>query len=81
MGYHTRAIDKGVLGEFSKIQEEWEELLDAHQQGAKVLELCELSDLYGAIDLYLTKQYGMSINDIKQMSEMTASAFMAGTRK
>jgi len=81
MGYHTRAIDKGVLGEFSKIQEEWEELLDARQQGAKVLELCELSDLYGAIDLYLTKQYGMSINDIKQMSEMTASAFMAGTRK
>ena len=30
MGYHLRNIEKGELGEFSKIREEFEELLDAH---------------------------------------------------
>jgi len=29
MGYHKRKITKGVLGEYSKIQEEMEELKDA----------------------------------------------------
>ena len=42
MGYHTKEIDKGVLGEFSKIREEWEELEDAHNQRDSILTLCEL---------------------------------------
>lgn len=29
MGYHTREFNKGTYGEFSKVEEEWEELLDA----------------------------------------------------
>lgn len=81
MGYHTRVISKGILGEFSKIQEEWEELMDARQQQAKILELCELADLYGAIDAYVQNKYGMSIGDIKQMSDMTVSSFKEGSRK
>jgi hypothetical protein len=38
MGYHKRVICKGVFGEFSKVQEEFEELLDAKDQCSKVLE-------------------------------------------
>lgn len=81
MGYHINKINKGILGEFSKVQEEWEELMDARQQGGKVLELCELSDLYGAIDAYLRSEYTMTIDDIKTMSDMTVSAFREGSRK
>jgi len=81
MAYHINKINKGVLGEFSKVQEEWDELMDARQQGGKILELCELADLYGAIDAYLQHTYGMSIADIKQMSDMTVSAFQEGSRK
>lgn len=81
MGYHIREITKGSFGDFSKIQEEWEELLDAHEQGGKILELVELSDLYGAIEGYLQSKYGMTMIDIKQMSEMTSSAFREGKRK
>lgn len=81
MGYHKREITRGVFGEFSKVQEEIEELQDAHEQGGKILELVELSDLYGAIEGYLQSYYGMTMEDIKQMSTMTSSAFKEGKRK
>ena len=35
MGYHLRKIEKGTLGEFSKIKEEFEELEDANKQSNK----------------------------------------------
>ena len=44
MGYHTKHIEKGTLGEFSKIREEYEELTDAVNQGSKVMEICEMCD-------------------------------------
>lgn len=81
MAYHKREIVKGIFGEFSKIQEEIEELQDAHEQGGKILELVELSDLYGAIEGYLCLHYGMTMEDIKQMSDMTCSSFREGKRK
>jgi hypothetical protein len=81
MGYHISKINKGVLGEFSKVQEEWEELMDARQQNGKILELCELADLYGAIDAYVKNQYNISIADVAKMSAMTVSAFTEGSRK
>jgi len=81
MGYHIREIKKGKFGDFSKVQEEWEELLDACEQNAKILELIELSDLYGAIEGYLNIKYGMTMDDIKKMSDMTSSAFKEGKRK
>jgi hypothetical protein len=82
MGYHTREIDKGEYGEVSKIKEEWEEFLDAWGQGAKLLQLCELSDMYGAMAAYVEKHFpGMSMIDIEVMSEMTRSSFREGRRK
>lgn len=80
MGYHTRDIEKGVFGEFSKIEEEWEELQDARLQKAKVLEICELADLYGAIREYL-KGHNLTMQDIEQMADLTESAFKEGKRK
>jgi hypothetical protein len=81
MGYHKNTIKRGLLCEFSKIQEEFEELVDAHEQGAKILELCELSDLYGAIESYVQYKYRLSMEDIKKMSDLTISAFTDGSRE
>lgn len=81
MGYHKKKIVRGVYGYFSKVEEEWEELLDARDQDAKILELCEIADLYGAISAYIEKRYGLTMEDIKQMSDLTSSAFEDGERK
>jgi phosphoribosyl-ATP pyrophosphohydrolase len=81
MGYHKRKITRGQLGDFSKIQEEWEELLDAREQKAKILEICEFADLYGAIELYLQNKFGITMDDIKQMANLTKNAFKDGSRK
>lgn len=80
MGYHTREFKKGVLGEFSKVEEEWEELLDARLQDGKILELCELADLHGAIDAYVKAKFNLTIEDVAKMARMTSSAFEDGTR-
>jgi phosphoribosyl-ATP pyrophosphohydrolase len=74
MGYHKKEIEKGELGEFSKIKEEFQELEDAIDQGDKILILCELSDMYGAIEEYL-KKYNLTIDDLKSFSDKTKSAF------
>jgi hypothetical protein len=81
MAYHVRDIKKGVIGEFSKIEEEFDELLEAREQNAKVLELCELADLLGAIDLYLKKHFSMKLDDVTLMMKMTQQAFLEGERK
>ena len=81
MGYHKREIPKGKYGDFSKIEEEWHELLDAHEQAAAILELCELADLVGAIHGYVEKNYNLNIHDVLQMSRMTRESFTEGTRK
>lgn len=79
-GYHQREIPKGELGEFSKIIEEYTELLDAHEQDARVLEICELTDLIGAIKHYAAKKYNLSLDDLMKFSHMTEDAFKAGKR-
>jgi len=80
-GYHISDISKGELGEISKIQEEVDELRDAALQGSKIMELVELSDLYGAIKLYLEKHHsGHTMDDLKTMSGITARAFTNGFR-
>lgn len=54
-GYHIKFIKKGVLGQFSKIDEEFNEFIDSHEQNSFVMELIELSDLIGAtISFYRT---------------------------
>ena len=71
-GYHTHLMKKGVLGEISKIREELDELIDAHEQKARILALCEVADLVGAIELYLTRHLpGFTIADAQQMVAMT----------
>ena len=64
MGYHKVNIQKGVLGEYSKIQEEIQELEDAASQNAKVLIICELCDLIGAIEAYAGKQFNLTLDDL-----------------
>lgn len=79
MGYHLKKIPKGILGEFCKIEEEFLELKDAKEQGDKILMLCELSDLQGAIEEYL-KKFNMTLYDLKLFSDKTKSAFKDGKR-
>lgn len=78
-GYHTRKIEKGVLGEFSKIKEEFEELEDAVNQNDPIMILCECSDLIGAIENYVQK-YNIDINDLIKFNQKTANAFKIGKR-
>jgi hypothetical protein len=80
MGYHTKAIEKGVLGTSSKIREELEELQDGELQGIKILVHCEMADLYGALRA-LAITYGLTMVDLCAMCDATESAFKDGTRK
>lgn len=81
MGYHKREIPtRGVFGKTSKVREELEELEEAIEQGCKILALCEMSDLYGALE-GVAETYGVTMTDIAQMSALTKSAFLDGTRR
>lgn len=80
MAYHKKEIKKGVLGEFSKIQEEFDELTDAFEQEDKVLQICEFTDLLGAIEEYTIKNFNLNINDLKKFSDKTKEAFRDGKR-
>lgn len=80
-GYHIDVIAKGEMGEFSKIMEEVLELQDAIKQDAKVMVLCELSDIVGAMEAYLEKHYPYTkLADLIQMSNLTRRAFGDGSR-
>ena len=81
MGYHVNKIEKGVLGEASKIKEEFEEFWDGHLGQNKILELCELADLIGAIEAYAKQQFNIGLTDIIVMTKATERAFKDGTRK
>jgi len=81
MGYHKTKIKKGILGEASKIREEYEEFADAVEQSNPVMELVELSDLLGAIDAYTTNTYKVGIDELLKMARCTQSAFKDGERK
>jgi len=75
MGYHTKEITKGEYGEYSKIKEEFEEFTDAFEQNDKVLQICELTDLIGAIEEYSITKFGLSIDDLFKFSNKTKEAF------
>lgn len=81
MGYHSRKIQKGEYGHASKIQEEFEEFMDAHDHSNPVMELVELTDLIGAIEAYALNHYDIELNDLIRMTRATQSAFKDGTRK
>jgi len=79
MGYHKVDIEKGILGSHSKIKEEYLEFQDAVEQEDLILQLCELSDLVGAIEEYL-KIFNLNLSDLKKFSDKTKSAFLEGKR-
>jgi len=80
-GYHLSEIQKGELGEPSKILEECQEFADAIEQESNVMALTELSDLVGAIRAYLNKYHpSISIGDLVHMSDITKRAFENGRR-
>lgn len=80
-GYHVRHIPRGTYGELSKIKEEIEEIEDSIEQGCKIMELVELSDLYGAIEGYLEQHHpSVSMDDLRSMSAVTKRAFRSGAR-
>ena len=80
-GYHIRDIKRGELGEPSKIREEVDEFLDACEQDCAIMALVELSDLIGAIKLYLEKHFpNMTMADLEKMSAITRRAFESGHR-
>lgn len=82
MGYHLAEIKKGVYGEISKIQEELDELNDAVNQGNKIMELVELSDIIGAIKGFLKTYYpDFNLTDLIVMMEATERAFNDGSRR
>lgn len=80
-GYHMVHIEKGKLGELSKIQEELDELKDAHWQGVKIMQAIEISDLLGAIESYVERHLaGITMTDINRMKDVTRRAFKNGHR-
>lgn len=81
MGYHKREITKGIIGEFSKIREEVEELFDAAEQNNNILVLCELTDLIGAIESFAENKFKITITDLINFSNLTKEAFKEGKRK
>lgn len=81
-GYHLRPITRGQLGELSKVQEELDELVDAAEQGSRVMMAVEISDLVGALELYIEKHLpGFTLQDAIRFSAITRRAFENGTRK
>lgn len=81
-GYHIKDIIKGEVGELSKIYEEIEELKDSEAQGIKLMILLELSDVIGAISLYLEKHHeNICMEDLIKMSGITHKVFKEGYRK
>lgn len=80
MGYHKVEIKKGILGEFSKIEEEFYELSDGVAQNCKVLQICELTDLIGAIEEYSMNKFNLTIADLLEFSNKTKSAFKENKR-
>lgn len=66
MTYHLKHIEKGTLGEWSKVVEELEEFEDAIQQDAQLMALVELADLYGALDCFLSNKLNTTVQSVHQ---------------
>lgn len=80
-GYHLAEIEKGEIGELSKLQEELDELKDAEAQGIKVMQLVEASDLIGALVRWLeAKHPGTTLEDLIAMHKVTRRVFENGRR-
>lgn len=63
-GYHLKTISKGILGQFSKVQEEFEEFIDSYEQQCVIMALVELSDMLGALKYYYLQQHNEEWEEI-----------------
>ncbi len=80
-GYHEATVPKTLPGSFLKILEETEEAKDAYLTQNPIMLLVELADLYGAMELFLGKEFpSMSMEDLKTMHQVTKRAFQHGRR-
>lgn len=81
-GYHRNPpTHRFQYGELGKILEEYQELLDASNQSNKILMLCELADIVGAIQGYLNAEFpGFTLQDLITMADATERAFLRGER-
>lgn len=81
-GYHKDPpTHRAIYGELEKILEEYQELLDASNQGNKILMLCELADIVGAIRGYLAVYFpNFTLQDLITMADATKRAFLRGER-
>lgn len=81
-GYHLVDIPKGKFGEFSKIKEEFLELEDSVNQNDLVMQLCEMSDILGAMKAYLNQKYGghIKFKHLIRLAKGTHRAFLSGER-
>lgn len=80
-GYHLRAVKRGTLGDFSKIEEEVDEMRESIEQCNPIMALVEMSDLLGAMKAYLAKHHpSINLLDLMAMSNATERAFKSGRR-
>jgi hypothetical protein len=80
-GYHLKPIlTRGEYGQTSKIREELEELEESLEQGNRILALCELADLYGALE-GVAESLGSTMAELSKMSDATKRAFLSGQRE
>lgn len=80
MSYHLRPIKvQGEFGKTSKIHEELDELEEALEQNNRILALCELADLFGALS-GVAESLGTNMIEVIRMSEATHRAFKSGAR-
>lgn len=76
-GYHLSLIPKTtVIHSVDKIIEEYEEFIDSIRQGTSLMEIVELSDLIGAIDMYISKKYNLTLDDLIIFNNITRRSFI-----
>lgn len=80
MSYHINKIPRGNYGDISKVQEEVCEFIDAKEQNVRIMEMLELSDIYGALEA-VANTYNLTMEDLKAMSDRTKESFNSGERK
>lgn len=79
MSYHRLTITKHQHLSPWKIEEEMLEYIDALSTNNPIMAVQELSDLYGVIEIQ-AKSLGVSMENLKTMSDLTKSVFESGKR-
>lgn len=76
-GYHLTNIERGELGELSKVREELYELHDALIQKSRIMVSVELADMVGAFQAFLDRH--LPGNDVSHLARISDSSAFAST--